>query len=483
VHQPHSQPNAGPAAAKVIPGIKSSEGSPVDAMSQRLSSLKLQKSQHRADLSIPNVPGHWRRWLAAAALLLAIFFVGRFTTRGGWFGQGLSAGASGASGTAEVVAVTVLSNGNAGEAAMPPFSGYVVAESKIQIPAKVTGTVAELPIHEGSKVAAGELLVRLDPQPYESELKQAVASVDIAQAQLDELEKGSRIEDIEQLRANVESAEARRDSAKKDLSRSKSLKGTISDAELDKAEFSVREAEANLKQLTSALRMAENGARQEQIAAAAGEVERAKAGRERAQYMYDCTRIVSDIDGTVLQKFVEVGESIRVDPVTGSPTLCTVANLDKLLAEVDVQERDLERIAIGQACLVSPEAAPELVYEARVERRSPVVNRQRGVVQVKVRILNPDGKLMPDMSCKVTFLANSGTPIEGLQVPELAVNKQGVSPVIFVLDGDVARQRNVTLGKTHDKMIEIASGINAGEKVLLSRQPLVDGQSVHCRVQ
>jgi multidrug efflux pump subunit AcrA (membrane-fusion protein) len=102
---------------------------------------------------------------------------------------------------------------------------------------------------------------------------------------------------------------------------------------------------------------------------------------------------------------------------------------------------------------------------------------------VKVRILNPDDKLMPDMSCKVTFLAKSSTPSEGVQVPGLAVVKQGESPVIFVLDGDVARQRNVTIGKTHDKMVEIASGVRAGEKVLLSRQPLVDGQSVHCHVQ
>jgi multidrug efflux pump subunit AcrA (membrane-fusion protein) len=112
-----------------------------------------------------------------------------------------------------------------------------------------------------------------------------------------------------------------------------------------------------------------------------------------------------------------------------------------------------------------------------------VVNRQRGVVQVKVRILNPDDKLMPDMSCKVTFLAESSSPSQGLQVPKLAVVNEGESPVIFVLEGDVARRRKVTVGKTHDKLVEIESGVQAGEKVLLSLQPLVDGQSVHCRVQ
>ena len=192
---------------------------------------------------------------------------------------------------------------------------------------------------------------------------------------------------------------------------------------------------------------------------------------------------MADIDGTVLQKLIELGESIRVDPVTGSPTLCVIANLDNLLAEVDVQEKDLERINIGQACRVSPEAAPGLIYEARVERRAPVVNRQRGVVQVKVRIIDPDDKLMPDMSCKVTFLAGATSLGQGVHVPELALVKQGDSPVVFVLEADVARQRAVTVGKTHGQMVEITSGVRAGEKVLLSRQPLVDGQSVHARIK
>ena len=78
---------------------------------------------------------------------------------------------------------------------------------EIQVPAKVTGTVAELPIHEGSKVAVGDLLVRLDSQSYEYDLLQAAASEEIAKVQLEELEQGSRVEDIEQLRANVEKAD------------------------------------------------------------------------------------------------------------------------------------------------------------------------------------------------------------------------------------------------------------------------------------
>ncbi len=72
-----------------------------------------------------------------------------------------------------------------------------------------------------------------------------------------------------------------------------------------------------------------------------------------------------------------------------------------------------------------------------------------------------------------------------MEVPQTAVTTQGDSPVIFVPDGGVARQRAVTIGKSRDQMVEITSGLHAGEKVLvsLSHQPLVDGQPVHCRVK
>ncbi len=478
--QPHYQPDDGNGPA--APDASNGGRSPVDIISERLGSLKLQKTRFgTAALNRAKVPWNLDH-LRMAGVVLALFLCCYFVYRISGFGQASATGSVADLPSTEVVAVTAVSSGAAGEAMMS-LSGYVVAESKIQVPAKVTGTVAELPIHEGSKISVGDLLVRLDSQPYESELKQAQASVEIAEAQLDELMQGSRLEDIEQLRANVEEAESRLNLCKTELARSKSLQGDVVRAEIDKDEANYHEAEAHLKQVTFALQLAEKGARPEQIAAAAGEVKRAQAVREKAQYLFDCTRITSEINGTVLQKFVELGESIRVDPVTGSPALCVIANLNNLLAEVDVQEKDLAQLSIGQACHVSPEAAPELVYAARVERRSPVVNRQRGVVQVKVRILNPDDKLMPDMSCKVSFLSGSASPGEGVQVPELAVVKQGKSSVIFVLEGDVARERAVTLGKSHNQIVEIASGILAGEKVLLSRQPLVDGQSVHCRVK
>jgi HlyD family secretion protein len=481
VSHPHLQPSDSSQPTKVAPAANGS--APGDAISERLGSLRLQKSHFVPNTADAGSGRNFRRWIAStvvATAVLLLLFLGWSIFRQSPLDSDVDGGQIASAGPTEVVAITAVS-GDGGDGPRMSLSGYVVAESKVQVPVKVTGTVVELPIVEGSQVSAGDLLVRIDSQQYAIDLKEAQASVKIAKAQLDELNEGTRSEDIEQMRANFEQAEAQRDLAQKEYDRAKKLAGSLSEAELDKSKSTVLEAEAHLKQIRYALKLSESGARSEQIAAAEGELERAQAVLEKAQYLLDCTRVVAETDGTILQKFVEPGESIRVDPATGASTVCVMANLHNLLAEVDVQERDLEHVAIGQSCRVSPEAAPELIYEARVERRAPVVNRQRGVVQVKVRILDADERLMPDMSCKVTFL--SGTVSDGVEIPELAVVKQGTSPVIFVLDGAVARQRAVTIGKKHDQMVEIASGLRPGEKVLVSRQPLVDGQSVHCRVK
>ena len=452
-----------------------------EVISKRLGSLKLDKPSFRTDMQQAKPAKNLRRWVVLAVLLL-LFCGGAMAYQKNWFL--LPAGQFKDLAATDVVAITVGGGGGENsDDAMMSISGYIIAESKIQVSAKVTGTVAELPIMEGSKVSKGDLLVRIESQTYEADLKQAQASVKIAEARLAELQKGSRIEEIEQLQASLDQAIAKRDLGQKEFGRAEKLQGTISEAEMDRAHATIREAEAFVKQFKSALEMAENGARAEQVSAAAAEVERAKAIEEKAQYMFDCTRVISDLTGTVLHKSVELGESLRLDPVSGTSLLCTIADLNSLMAEVDVQERDLARISLGQPCRVAPEAAPENVYEALVERRAPVVNRQRSVVQLKVRIINPDDKLMPDMSCKVTFLRQSDAPTGTVHVPRKALIKEGDATSLFVLENDVARRRVVTTGDSHDQMVEIASGVKPGEKVLLSRQPLVDGQAVRYRVQ
>ncbi|MBK9992093.1 MAG: efflux RND transporter periplasmic adaptor subunit [Verrucomicrobia bacterium] len=128
-----------------------------------------------------------------------------------------------------------------------------------------------------------------------------------------------------------------------------------------------------------------------------------------AKTYLDWTLIRSPIDGVVLEKLVEPGELVTPQSFGGtrgpSTAVLAVADLQDLQVEIDVNEADLAKITLGQQCKVSPEAYPEKHYEGVVAEISPEANRQKGTLQIKIQIKQPDRYLTPELSAKVEFLA------------------------------------------------------------------------------
>jgi multidrug efflux pump subunit AcrA (membrane-fusion protein) len=334
----------------------------------------------------------------------------------------------------------------------------------------------ELPIEEGSRVAAGDLIARIESNQYEAELKGAQASLSRAKARLAELHAGARPEEIEQSKAALSAAEADRDLAEQEAKRAENLRGTISPAEYEQKVSALRKAEAMVRESKFALQLLESGARGEQIAAAEADVQSAEALVEKARFFCDHARILAPQDGTILEKSVELGEVWRMELLV--PSLCVMADLSKLRAEVDVSERDLAHVRLGQPCRITPEAFPDRTYRGRVEWISPMANRQRGVVAVKFEVLDPDVHLLPHMNCNVALLSEpeSEATAGALHSPRRAVQEDGERMVVFVVDeGQKARKRVVVLGRAiDDEMVEVTAGLKAGEVVLLP-----DGRALH----
>ena len=190
-----------------------------------------------------------------------------------------------------------------------------------------------------------------------------------------------------------------------------------------------------------------------------------------------------------MQKNAELGEAVRPESFGGdrglSASLCVMADLTQMEAEVDVQERVLNRVFVGQPCRMQPEAYSDRTYDARLDRLLPIANKQKGVVQARITILNPDDRLLPDMNCNVKFLKEAPPPEpEGLRIPQSAVVTEGGETAVFVLDGTVARHRVVQLGAAADGRVEVRDGLRAGEVVLLPEGKLLsDGQTVNARLR
>jgi HlyD family secretion protein len=359
-------------------------------------------------------------------------------------------------------------------------TGFIIPRAKVHLNPSVPGKIVELPIREGQILKKGDVVVRIDDGQYRADVEQGKAGLELAQARLRELKEGSRKEDIAQAKAVVQQAKARHELMKGEFDRATLVRDSISTTEYEKAKSGLAEAVAYLEQVQQALALAESGARPAQLEVAQAEVDRAQAALAKTQHWLESTVVRSPITGTILQKTGELGEFVRPEALVQS--LCVVADLNDVEVEVDVQERDLALIKVGQPCRLSAEAHGDRQFEGRVDRILPIASRQRGAVQVRVAVLNPKDALLPDMNCRVVLSKTAAeiTEPKSYRVPKLAVAKEAEKAFIFVLRDSIAHKVPVEVGAVNSGLIEITDGVKEGDRVLLARNgTLRDGQPVN----
>jgi HlyD family secretion protein len=374
------------------------------------------------------------------------------------------------------------------------LSGFVVPRTKIVVSPQVNGIVSRVFLpEEGKKVKTGDLLFEVDDTRYRAEYEQAEAQLATAEAQLEELRNGREPEDKDYARAQYEQAKVQERSAEIEYERARKLyPNSIGQADFDRIATTYHDARAAVRVQKANVDKVEAKTRHEKIKAGEAEVRRARAARDRAKYYLDKTKINAPADSegrsrifTVLQKNVNPGESVQADFVY--TVLCTLADLSEMEAEIDVQERDLHWLRKGIGCEIIPDAYPDRVYRGSLSRTQPQVNRQRGVVQVKVAIDNPDEFLLPDMNARVLFLkepAPNSNVRELPRIPVKALVPDSESPAVFVLDGSMARLRTIQIGEVIGDSVEVREGLQADDKVLLPvGPPLKDGKPVRLRGQ
>jgi HlyD family secretion protein len=179
-------------------------------------------------------------------------------------------------------------------------------------------------------------------------------------------------------------------------------------AKIDPAEYEGARliAKAQLKLAEAELVKAKEGGGTADLAIAQARVEVAQARVDLARYRLDCTVVRAPIDGTVLEKFGEVGAMIDWKALNVKGTLCLLADLRTIEVELSVQEKDVAKVAKGQPCLVRLEAYPQVTYRGQVIRLLAVGDRAKGAVGVRVRLEVPagDDHLRPEMGAIVRIM-------------------------------------------------------------------------------
>jgi HlyD family secretion protein len=237
-------------------------------------------------------------------------------------------------------------------------SGYIVNRERIELSPRFMGQVKWIGVRKGDTVTNGQVVVVLD--------------------------------DAEQ-RARVMEAEGRLTNAKASLEKAELDDARVRKLIADRIETKQAEDDARIR-----------------VTLVKSVVQEAEAGLALAKTYLDWTIIRATIDGVVLEKLTEAGELVTPQSFGGqrgpSTALIALADPKDLQVEIDLNEADVAKVSLRQPCRVSPEAYPDRHYDAYVAEMSPEANRQKGTLQIKVQIRNPDKFLTPELTAKVEFL-------------------------------------------------------------------------------
>jgi HlyD family secretion protein len=323
-------------------------------------------------------------------------------------------------------------------------TGTVNAVTNVQVGTQVSGTIKTLYVDFNSRVKKGQLIAQIDPSTFESQVQQAQANLLSAQA-------------------NLEKARTALANDKKTFDRNKELfsKNLISQSDLDTAETNYQTDKAQVD-LTKA------------------QIEQAKASLDYAKQNLAYTKIVSPVDGVVISRNVDVGQTVAASFQT--PTLFTIAqDLTKMQIDTNVAESDIGVVKVGQDVEFNVDAYPDTTFHGKVWqiRQAPITVQNVVTYDVVIQVNNRDLKLMPGMTANVSVIISTRHDVlritnaalrfrlsEKPAVPAGAGGKKG--PTVWVLENGKPKRVVITPGISDGNYTEVVSGdLKEGQQTIV----------------
>ena len=373
-------------------------------------------------------------------------------------------------------------------------SGYIVAHHKINVNSKVTGRVKWIGVEKGDKVKEGQVLVRLEDDEFRAQYQQAHGAAENARAYLQQLQNGSRPEEVQQAEHNLDEARATLANDKITLDRTRDLtnQGVLSRQALDDATARFEADQQRANSLEKGFQLAKIGPRAEEIARARGAATQAEGQEAYAKSLLEATLIRAPVTGTILERTAEKGELVTsqfASQAEGGPQgeVVALADLNDLQVELDIAQDDFAKLSPKQKGTVTVDAFPDRKYEGIIAEISPEANRQKATVQVKVQITNPDEFLRPEMNSTVKFVANedkkANSGPSGVLVPNASVKDRDGKKVVFLAFQGKALQREVKILSPRSGGY-LVQGLTGGEDVITTAPAsLKDGDKIKIKGQ
>ena len=375
----------------------------------------------------------WKRWWVWAIALIVLAAVALFISR--------------RNAPQAVEIATVAAAYPSASVAALNATGRVVAARRASVSSKGTGRLEWLGVQEGQRVTEGDIIARLENRDVAAEREQAAAQVQVARANL------------AQGQAELEDAAAAYKRAQ-DLAQQKFIAGSA----LDTAEARYNKSRAAIDTLKAQITVAQ-------------------ANHRAAEVGFDQTLIRAPFTGMVLTKSANVGDIVTPFSAASGTTgaVVTMADMETLEVEADVSEASIAKITVGQPAEIQLDAFPDLRLLGEVSRIVPTVDRAKATLLVKVKFVERDPRVLPDMSAKIAFLSrplrsDERTPVAALRADAI-VKRDGKDMVFVVGKDEQVRLAPVAAGAKVGDLVRV--DLAPGTRVVIAPPDrLVDGATV-----
>ena len=335
-------------------------------------------------------------------------------------------------------------------------SGRVAAPYRVDIGSQIVGTVADVPVSYGQAVKAGQALIVLEASEARAGVKQAEVAVTQAEArlrQLRELQMPVADQALRQAEANLTNARAQFDRTQR-LYR----EGFLGKSALDEAQRNLDVSQTQVESARKQLESAKPAGSDYEVAIRA--LEQARASLQVSQAKLAYTTIRASSDGVLIARDVERG-----DVVQPGKALMVLSPAGETQIVLQIDERNLGRLRLGQHALASADAYPAQRFAAQLVYINPGVDAQRGTVEVKLLVPQPPEYLRQDMTVSVDIEVERSAA--ALTLPADAVRDvAGATPWVLVVRNGKAHRQPVRLGLRGDAIVQVMEGVAEGERVV-----------------
>jgi multidrug efflux pump subunit AcrA (membrane-fusion protein) len=355
------------------------------------------------------------------------------------------------------------------------YASNLKPEKEVIVLPKTGGKVATVNVNVGDKVSVGQILFTLEITDYAPQLEQAQAGVSAASANLERTSDSGFEQQLLQAEQLVGKLQIQYNTVKDSYDRTQTLYSAeaVSKKELDDAASQYDVIVIDLKNAQDNLNLLKSKSGPQATKAAAAAVEQAQAGVSAVQSQINNATITAPIAGVVSEKAVEVGQL-----ASGQSGSVTIIDYSNLTAEINVPDKMLAHIQVGQSVQVNINALSDKKIVGVIDNISPNTSSKNNFYVVKVKIDNSNNEIKSGMFAKISLSAENKSNI--LMVPNETIKMENGVNYLYTVDNGEVKKISIQTGISNEKFTEITGGIEGRVDIVTEGQNLLsDGEKVN----